>query len=101
MMAIVDLLAGHARDSELSARGLSRTLALAVEVAARENVDLLLCDCRDVESEGRSGGRNLWDIDIPLLNDPAADAHGLIQAKEIARRWFEFEREGHAYHGAI
>jgi hypothetical protein len=101
MMAVVDLLAGHARDSELSAQSLSRSLALAVEVSARENVDLLLCDCREIRSEGPNGGRGLWDVDIPLLNDSAVGVHGMVQAKKVAGRWFEFEKERHAYHRAI
>ena len=98
MLAILDPLAIHNRDSELSAQGLLRSLALAVEVAAREHLDLILCECPATGNDELGSGWNPWDIDVPLLS-PSMDvtrgerpegARRTMKAKQIAKRWFEF-----------
>lgn len=99
MLAILDPLAIHAGCSELSAQGLSRSLALAVEVTARENMDAVLCECPAADNEGSESGRSPWNVDIPLLN-PSTDAtrgerpegaYRPVKPKQIAKRWFEFD----------
>ncbi|KAL1954368.1 hypothetical protein VTO42DRAFT_1234 [Malbranchea cinnamomea] len=91
MIVLVDPLKAHAHNSELSAQGVSRSLALAVEVAARERADLYLCECMCVGE----GHHCLWDIDIPLLSStgPVGGTYKPVQARRIARRWFKFDME--------
>lgn len=99
MLAIVNLVALHTVTSEFSAQGLSRTLALAVEVAAREKTDIVLCECRDaVNAQSSLRGDRLWDTHVPLLSgslravgDGAGWSGSSVPVKRVVQRWFHFE----------
>ncbi|KAK2806448.1 hypothetical protein FQN50_005865 [Emmonsiellopsis sp. PD_5] len=94
VLAILDLLALHYQAREFSAQGIAKTLALAVEVSAREGVNLTICECNDVNREDDTRS-SMWDRDIPLLGDQRrATEEGFqsrtLKAKQVAKRWFNF-----------
>lgn len=101
LLAVVDLLALHARTSEFSAQGLSRTLAAAVETAVREGLELMLCECRNALDPAGPSGQRLWYEHIPILNGSVRmggeesiwRGRG-VTAKRVAERWFEFDETG-------
>lgn len=101
LLAIVDLVALHAISSEFSAQGLCRTLALAVDVAARERVDIVLCECKDaIDPHSSDRGDDLWNVRVPLLNgtvrvsnEGAGLSGSSVSVKSIAQRWFNFEQK--------
>lgn len=98
-LAILDLVAVHYMSLEFSAQGLSRTLAIAVEAAARETTDLLLCECNDaVVPQNLGRGQRLWDLHLPLLSSTLRVGDGEtswtgphVSVKRVAQRWFRFE----------
>ncbi|KAL1967961.1 hypothetical protein VTN77DRAFT_2378 [Rasamsonia byssochlamydoides] len=101
-LAILDLVAVHYTTSEFSAQGLSRTLAIAVEAAARAATDLVLCECNDaVDPQNLERGERLWDLHVPLLSGAVRLGDGRstwsgrhVSVKRVAQRWFQFdERE--------
>jgi hypothetical protein len=99
-LMIVDLILLHHATSEFSVQGLMRSLASAVEAAARNKVDLQLCECRDVHDlENPDRGARLWDAEVPLLSgsvrlrdEDAGWSGRVISVRAIVRRWFEFEK---------
>ena len=96
MIAIVDPLEAHSYSLELSAQGLSRSLALAVEVAARERADIFLCELGHGGNDG-AANTSPWDIQIPLLTstvggERTVGSGATVQASRIARRWFLFDK---------
>lgn len=102
LLAVVDLLALHVPTSEFSAQGLSRTFAAAVEVTARQGMDLVLCECRNaLDPSSTECGERLWYEHVPILNgsvrmggdDGIWRARGVV-VKRVAERWFEFEETG-------
>lgn len=101
-IAILDLLAVHYTSTQFSAQGLSQTLALAVETAARTDSTLLLCECDDAGNPGeRDHGPRLWHLHVPLLNggtirsdhERASSSWSgrHVTALQVAQRWFTFE----------
>lgn len=102
LLGVLNLLTLHRSTSEFSAQGLSRTLAAAVEVTARQGVDLVLCECLDADAaEGTDGEREaLWSVQVPLLNQTARTGieestgrGGNVTVKRVAQRWFEFNED--------
>ncbi|ERF76496.1 hypothetical protein EPUS_06158 [Endocarpon pusillum Z07020] len=99
-LMIVDLILLHHATSEFSVQGLMRSLASAVEAAARNQVDLQLCECRDVHDlENPDRGARLWDAQVPLLSgsvrlrdEDAGWSGRVISIRTIVGRWFEFEK---------
>lgn len=99
ILAILDLVALHYNTSEFSAQGLSRSLALVVEVAAREMMDLVVCECNDASDERAQGhGSRLWHSGVPLLSasvGPGGEQRPwtgqTVKIKRIAQRWFDFD----------
>ena len=98
LLAVLDLVALHVPTSEFSAQGLSRTLATAVEVAAREGMDLMLCECRNaLDATSTGSGERLWYEHVPILNGSVRMAgeenvwrgQG-VPVKRVVGRWFEF-----------
>ncbi|EED23023.1 conserved hypothetical protein [Talaromyces stipitatus ATCC 10500] len=97
VIAILDFLAIHYVSTQFSAQGLSQTLSLAVETAARTDSSILLCECDDAVNPGdRDHGQRLWDLHVPLLNGGSlrsdherAGRH--IPVRQVAQRWFRFE----------
>ncbi|RJE23446.1 hypothetical protein PHISCL_04204 [Aspergillus sclerotialis] len=98
LLAILDLVALHVPTSEFSAQGLSRTIATTVEVAAREGMDLMLCECRNaLDAISTRSGERLWYEHVPILNGSVRMAgeenvwrgQG-VSVKRVAGRWFEF-----------
>lgn len=97
VLAIVNLVSLHASTVEFSAQGLSRTAALAVEAAAREQVRLILCECKSTLDAGGHGS-DIWGVQVPLLNSTTRSTgeEGLpgvktMQVKQVMRKWFRFE----------
>jgi hypothetical protein len=102
VIAILDLVAMHHLSTEFSAQGLSRTLALAVETAARTESAIVLCECSDVVNVGNPDhGQRLWDLHVPLLNggtirlenDQASSTRSgrYVSVRRVVKRWFKFE----------
>lgn len=99
LIAILDIIALHCTSTQFSAQGLSQTLALAVESAARTKSAIMLCECEEASNPGsRNHGQILWDSQVPLLNggtvrsghaQEPSGAH--ISVRRLAQRWFQFE----------
>lgn len=100
-LLILDLILLHHGTSEFSVQGLMRSLASAVEAAARNHVDLEICECRDVHDRQNPGrGPRLWDAQVPLVSgsvrlrgEDVGWSGRMVPVKSIAGRWFEFEKE--------
>jgi hypothetical protein len=100
-LLIMDLIFLHHATSEFSVQGLMRTLASAVEAAARNLMDLQLCECSDVRDlQNPHRGPRLWDTQIPLLSgsvrlraEEAGWSGRIISVRSIVGRWFEFEKK--------
>ncbi|QGA14067.1 hypothetical protein EYB26_001720 [Talaromyces marneffei] len=104
VIAILDFLAVHYMSTQFSAQGLSQTLALAVETAARTDLTILLCECNDAMNPGdRDRGPRLWDLHVPLLNggsirsdtgrasSSSSWSGRHVSVRQVAQRWFKFE----------
>ncbi|WEW60903.1 hypothetical protein PRK78_006391 [Emydomyces testavorans] len=100
LLGIINLIALHFHTSEYSAQGISRTLALAVEVAAKKDMDLVLCECQDLNAPDQdiACSGSLLNAVVPLLNSTVKGRHSegipatkTIQIKEIAKKWFYFD----------
>ncbi|KLJ05501.1 hypothetical protein EMPG_11016 [Blastomyces silverae] len=96
VLAVLGLVALHYDTREFSAQGIAKNLAITVEIAAREGVNLTLCECVVVGRENASGGR-LWDAEVPLLNGQtlvagteSAHTGRTVKVNQVARRWFYF-----------
>jgi hypothetical protein len=98
-LLIVDLILLHHGTSEFSVQGLMRSLSSAVESAARNHVDLHLCECRDIHDlQNPDRGPRLWDAQVPLLSgsvrlrgEDAEWSGRMVPVRSIVRRWLEFE----------
>ncbi|KAL4872611.1 hypothetical protein BDV12DRAFT_134489 [Aspergillus spectabilis] len=98
LLAILNPLNLHLSTREFSAQGLSRTLANAVEVSSRTNMDVVLCECRDaLDSNETERGEALWYMDVPLLsNSLRGGTEGTswtgraVPVKCVVQRWFRF-----------
>ena len=99
-LLIIDLILLHHATSEFSVQGLMRSLASAVEAAAKHHLDLKLCECRDVhDPQNPHRGPRLWDAYAPLLSgsvrlrdEDSGWSGRMVPVRSIAERWFEFER---------
>lgn len=99
-LLILDLILLHHATSEFCVQGLMRSLASAVEAAARNCMDLQLCECKDVHDiQNPACGPKLWDAQVPLLSgsvrlrgEHIGWAGRMISVRSIAGRYFEFER---------
>lgn len=100
ILAVLDLVALHHETTEFSVQGLSRTLALLVETAAGNGLEVLLNECKDVHDlENIHRGPRLWEAQVPLLSGSVKLsgegnrwAGRVISVKRVAGRWFIFER---------
>lgn len=105
VIAILDLLAVHYMSTQFSAQGLSQTLSLVVETAARTDSTILLCECNDAANPAnRDHGQRLWALHVPLLNGGSvrseherASSSSLwsgrhVTVRQVAQRWFKFEQ---------
>lgn len=98
LLAILNPLSLHLSTREFSAQGLSRTLANAVEVSSRANMDIMLCECRDAQDPNNPElGDAQWYVDVPLLSTSLrSGAEGsysngrTVPVKRIVQRWFQF-----------
>lgn len=105
-LLILDLILLHHATSEFSVQGLMRSLSSAVELAARNNIRLQLCECKDVHDfQNSNRGPGLWDAQVPLISRPeklrgeeAGWGERTVSVRSIAGRWFDFE-EGRARGG--
>ncbi len=106
-LAILGLVTLHQSTSEYSAQGLSRSLANAVEAAARARLRLLLAESRsprendemlglgDLPGEGQE--INPWKEQVPLLSnsirfgsEERSWAGRTIEVAKIVERWCRF-----------
>ncbi|PGG97093.1 hypothetical protein GX51_07494 [Blastomyces parvus] len=92
VLAVLGLIALHCDTREFSAQGIAKNLALTVEIAVRQGVDLTLCECAVVGRENASGSR-LWDAEVPLLSGQtrvtgteSAHTGRTVKVHQIARR---------------
>ncbi len=100
-LLILDLILLHHATSEFSVQGLMRSLASAVEAAARNHVDLQLCECKDVHDLSHPDrGPRLWEAQVALLSgsvrlrgEDAGWSGRMVSVRSIAGRWFEFEKK--------
>lgn len=99
LLAILNLVAIHTGTPELSAQGLSRTFALVTEVASRENMNLALCECKDIMGGEHDREPGRWDIQVPLLTASVASGEGertstgrTVTVKRVAQKWFDFDK---------
>jgi hypothetical protein len=100
-LVVVDLILLHHGTSEFSVQGLMRSLSSAVESAARSQMDLQLCECKDTfDLQNPDRGPKLWDAQAPLLSgsvklrsEDAGWSRKMVSVRTIASRWFEFERQ--------
>ncbi|KAJ5587271.1 uncharacterized protein N7459_003036 [Penicillium hispanicum] len=108
-LAVLDMVALHASTTELSAQGLSRTFASAVEAASRVQMELIICECTNVVNPtSPDWGERLWDKQIPLLNgsvrirgeDGIWGGRG-VSIKQVAQRWFKFNEERACQRGDV
>jgi hypothetical protein len=96
LLAILNPVSLHLPTLEFSAQGLSRTLASAVEVSYRANLDIVLCECQDaLDPANTESGEALWYVNVPLLSNSmhnGADWTGRsVPVKRVVERWFQFE----------
>ena len=100
LLAVLNMVAIHCPTLELSAQGLSRTFALTAEVAARENMNIAVCECKDIIAgeHDREPGSGRWDMHVPLLNASVRSGKGerapagrTVTVKRIAQKWFDFD----------
>ena len=100
-LLITDLVLVHHATSEFSVQGLMCSFASAVEAAARNDMDLQLCECNDIlDLQNPDRGPRLWDAHVPLLSgsvrmrgDDAEWSRRVVSVRSIAGRWFEFEKK--------
>ena len=106
ILAILNLVTTHRYESEYSAQGLSRSLALAVEAAARGEMQLMLSECNlgsvtaeeDLDAIERE--RDPWKDEVPVLkssirfgHDDRAWAGRTVEVRKLASRWCKFDSE--------
>ena len=107
ILALLNPLKLHHSTNEFSAQGLSRTLALAVEAAAQLKICLVVAetsvnvtdeDC-DVGNRETTSPRSPWSEEVPILNSSIRSGSGdrawagrTVELRQIAERWFTFER---------
>lgn len=99
LLAVLNFLALHQPTSEFSAQGLSRTLAAAAEVTARQEMDLVLCECVDaMDGAIHERGEASWHTEVPLLSrttqiggEENTSKGPSIRVRMVAERWFEFD----------
>ena len=104
-LAILNALQLHQLSGELSAQGLSRTFAAAVDAAARTKVQLIIADVRSqedtdldgMETENHGPPNDPWSQQVPLLNGSVRFgsnqrlwAGRTVEARQVARRWSRF-----------
>lgn len=90
LLAVLDPASLHATTSEFSAQGLSRTFAAMVETAAREGMDLVLCECQGSGESVENGG-SLWNEHVPILNGSVRMEGRGVSVRSVAKRWFDFK----------
>ncbi|KAK2746316.1 hypothetical protein FQN57_003197 [Myotisia sp. PD_48] len=102
LLAIINLISIHSATSEFSAQGISRTAALAVEIAAREDAELLLCECNSAVEQGEiEHGQIIWDIAVPLLSSSVYMGEEqnrpskvkTVKIRQIIQKWFRFDHQ--------
>lgn len=102
LLVVLDLLALHRTPPDLTAQGLSRTLAAMVEVTSRQGVNVEICECTSpLESGDSLQGETLWNTKVPLANgatwprpEDGILRGRLVSPKRIAQRWFKFGEDG-------
>lgn len=113
LLAILNNLRLHKSSGEFSAQGISRTVATAIEAAARNDMLLLIAECsvndQDEMIEGQIQGHELscdpWTEQVPLLNgsirfgsDQRAWAGRTVELRQVLGRWCQFmELSGMSY----
>jgi hypothetical protein len=103
-LAIINPMEVHRLAGELSAQGLSRTVALAVDVASQHQMQLVVTEYRgnkshDMLDVGDRASEDLWDEQVPVLNGSmrfgGADQEWTsrtVRARSVFEHWCSFER---------
>ena len=104
-LVILNTLQLHQLSGELSAQGLSRTFAAAVEAAARTNLRLIVADAPSQENTEMDGMEtetfgppsDPWSQQVPLLNgsvrfgaEQRLFAGRTVEARQVVGRWCHF-----------
>ncbi|KAL1996865.1 hypothetical protein VTN49DRAFT_7730 [Thermomyces lanuginosus] len=96
LLVVLDAIALHQPTAEFSAQGLSRTIAMMVEVADRANSDFLLYESTDVADGSLDAERPRlpWNVQVPLLSIAARSGYRSTQQsnqeipiRRIIQRW--------------
>ena len=104
-LAILNTLQLHQLSGELSAQGLSRTFASAVDAAARTNLQLIIADgpsqgdtdMDGMETETHGPPSDPWRQQVPLLNgsvrfgaEQRLWAGRTVEVRQVIGRWCRF-----------
>ena len=106
ILALLNSLGLHRSAHEFSVQGLSRTFALVVETAARENMRLLVTECdfsTPSDEAGRSEvQRDPWAEQIPLLSgsirfggEDRMWVGKSVEIRKVVSRWCKFVNVEH------
>ncbi|KAI9705487.1 MAG: hypothetical protein M1836_006242 [Candelina mexicana] len=97
IFALLNAIALHRSTPDLSAQGLSRTFAAAVEAAVRGKMTLIVSECGNI---GEDGGLESepWEEQVPLLNgvlrglgaEGRVGAGRTVKIRRVLERWCVF-----------
>ena len=104
ILGILNMLEAHRGTSDFSVQGISRTFAIAVDAAARSNVQLLVTELPRSEDLDIEGGAQIpspdaepWSEQVPLLcgslrfgEDQKIWAGRTVETRQVAARWCRF-----------
>ncbi|KAI9679334.1 MAG: hypothetical protein M1817_005354 [Caeruleum heppii] len=101
ILGLLNPISIHRHTPELSAQGISRTLATAVDAAVRAGMQIVMAEYEELSEEGEATDYlgNTWDEEVPLLNgtvrgygtDERAWMGRTVSLRRIAMRWCSFE----------
>ncbi|KAK7509053.1 uncharacterized protein IWZ02DRAFT_387376 [Phyllosticta citriasiana] len=98
ILCVLNMLALHRDTTSFSAQGLSRTLAIAVEAAARRGQKLVMSECPGPSDS--TVEEDPWSEQLSILNVTTKSfgvgsrgwAGRTVSARAVAERWCSFER---------
>lgn len=103
VLALFNSITLHRSTLEHSAQGISRTLAIAVEAAARANVQLVLAEYGEASEPRQDVERmpSIWDEQVALLNMAVTTLRNVdggflsrtIPVRRVVATWCRFEDE--------
>ncbi|KAI9786576.1 MAG: hypothetical protein M1835_003020 [Candelina submexicana] len=98
ILALLNAIALHRSTPDLSAQGLSRTFAAAVEAAVREKMALVVSECGKIGDDGGDLESEPWEEQVPLLNgvlrglgaEGRVGAGRTVKIRRVLERWCVF-----------